>query len=225
MDKGTDRIAKDVKDIVETRNAIADKLEKLEHRFASAVEEAKTMAEDFADRTQSAIEDTMDTVKEATDPSRLVSQHPWVMVSGAILMGFAAGRLLKQDRNGVIPYYPPGSHAANVMPPSGSDTTSREGVYPFYPQPEGEDSSRSQPSTRSSVLSSLGPFFAESLGDLTAELVDIGKSALRAWLKEVAQGQRARPSARGRWPPREGNADEPISGEPERQRDPRLVDA
>jgi ElaB/YqjD/DUF883 family membrane-anchored ribosome-binding protein len=225
MDKGMDRIAQDMKDIVETRTAIADKLGQLEHRFASTVEEAKTMAENFADRTQSMIEGTMNSVKEATDPSRLVSQHPWVMVSGGIVVGYALGRLFRQGGNGVIPYYPPGSHAANVMPPSGADTTGREGVYPFYPQPEGEDSSRSLPSTRSSILGSLGPVFAESLGDLTAELVDIGKSALRAWLKEVAQGQRARPSASGRWSPREGNAREHTSGEPEQQRDPRLVDA
>jgi hypothetical protein len=35
MDKEMDRIAQDVKDIVQTRTAIADKLENLEHRFTS----------------------------------------------------------------------------------------------------------------------------------------------------------------------------------------------
>ena len=226
MDKGMDRIAQDVKDIVETRTAIADKLGKLEYRFASTVEEAKTMAENFADRAQSMIEDTMDSVKEATDPSRLVSHHPWVMVGGAIMVGLAVGRLLRQEGNGIIPYYPPGSHAANVMPPSRAETTIREGVYPFYPhQPDGEDSSRVPSSTRSSLLSSLGPVVAESLGYLTAELVDIGKSALRAWLKEVTQGERTRPSVRARWSPSEENTGEPTSGASERQRDPRSVDA
>lgn len=208
MDKGTDRIAQDVKDIVETRTAIADKLEKLEHRFASAVEETKMMAEDFVDRTQSTIDHTMETVKQATDPSRLVSQHPWVMVSGAILMGFAAGRLLGHNGNGVTPYYPPGSHAANVMPPSGEDRATREGVYPFYPQQEGEDSSRTPSTSRSSVMSSLGPVVAESLGQLTVELIDIGKSALRAWLKEVAQGERARSSPGAPWSSKEGTSGE-----------------
>jgi DNA anti-recombination protein RmuC len=50
MDKEMDRIAQDVKDIVQTRTAIADKLENLEHRFTSMVEEAKTMAQAFTDR-------------------------------------------------------------------------------------------------------------------------------------------------------------------------------
>lgn len=197
MAKGMDRIVEDVKDIVETRTAIADKLDKLEHRFTSTVQEAKTMAEDFAGRTQSMIEGTMGSVKEATDPSRLVSNHPWALVSGAIIMGFAMGRLLREEGNGVIPYYPPGSHAADVMPPTGADTTGREGVYPFSPHAEEDDSSsRPRPSTRSSVLSSLKPVLAGSVSQLTEELMDIGKFALRAWLKELAQRERVRSSAR-----------------------------
>jgi len=192
-----DRIVEDVKDIVQTRTAIADKLEKLEHRFTSTVQEAKTIAEDFAGRTQSMIENTMGSVKEATDPSRLVANHPWTLVSGAIIVGFAMGRLLRQGGNGVIPYYPPGSQAANVMPPSGADTTAREGVYPFYPHSEeGDSSSRPRSSTRSAGLSSLKPVLAGSVSHLTEELIGIGKSALRAWLKEVAQRERVRSSTR-----------------------------
>lgn len=196
MDKGMDRLVEDVKEIVETRTAIADKLEKLEHRFTSTVQEAKTMAEDFAGRTQSMFEDTMGSVKEATDPSRLVSNHPWAVVSGAIIVGFAVGRLLREGQNGVMPYYPPGSQAANVMPSSGEDTTGREGVYPFYPHAD-EDRlpARPQSSERSSVLRSLKPVVAGSVSHLTDELIDIGKFALRAWLKELVQKERARPSA------------------------------
>ena len=196
MDKGMDRIVEDVKEIVETRTAIADKLEKLEHRFTSTVQEAKTMAEDFAGRTQSMFEDTMGSVKEATDPSRLVSNHPWAVVSGAIIVGFAVGRLLREGQNRVMPYYPPGSQAANVMPSSGEDTTGREGVYPFYPHADEDRSpARPQSSDRSSVLRSLKPVVAGSVSQLTDELIDIGKFALRAWLKELVQKERARPSA------------------------------
>jgi len=199
-----DRIVEDMKDIVETRTAIADKLEKLEHRFTSTVHEAKTMVEDFAGRTQSMIEDTMGSVKEATDPSRLVSNHPWALVSGAIIVGFAVGRLLREGEDKVIPYYPPGSQAANVMPPSGVDTTEKEGVYPFYPHTDEKgSSSRPQPSARSSVLRSLQPVFAGSVSHLTDELIDIGKFALRAWLKGLVQKERARTSAWDQSSPRE----------------------
>lgn len=198
MDKGMDHIAQDVKDIVQTRTAIADKLDKLEHRFTSTVEEAKMMAEDFADRAQDVIEDTVESVKEMTDPSRLASNYPWLMVSGAIVTGFAVGRLFAQGETRVIPYYPPGSHAANVMPESASEPTTKEGVYPFYPQSSVDESSTSTSSTSSpisSILTYVGPLIAEALGQVRGDLVEIGKSTLRAWLKEAVQGGRTGSSA------------------------------
>jgi hypothetical protein len=199
MDKGMDHIAQDVKDIVQTRTAIADKLDKLEHRFTSTVEEAKMMAEDFADRAQDVIEDTVQSVKEMADPSRLASNYPWLMVSGAIVTGFAVGRLFAQGETRVIPYYPPGSHAANVMPESASEPTTKDGVYPFYPQSSVDESSTSTSPTSSpmsSILTYVGPLIAEALGQVRGDLVEIGKSTLRAWLKEAVQGDRPRSSAR-----------------------------
>ncbi|QPD04410.1 MAG: hypothetical protein Nkreftii_002184 [Candidatus Nitrospira kreftii] len=198
MDKGMDHIAQDVKDIVQTRTAIADKLDKLEHRFTSTVEEAKMMAEDFADRAQAVVEDTVESVKEVTDPSRLASNYPWLMVSGAIMTGFAVGRLIAQEQTRVIPYYPPGSHAADVMPESASEPTMKEGVYPFYPQSSVDESSTSTSSTSSptsSILTYLGPLIAEALEQVRGDLVEIGKSTLRTWLKEAVQGGRTGSSA------------------------------
>lgn len=192
MDKGMDRIAQDVKDIVETRAAIADKLEKLEHRFSSTVEDVKMMAEDFTDRTQSIIEDTVNSVKNATEPSRLIAQHPWVMVSGAIVAGFAVGRLLRQEGNGVLPYYPPGSHAADVMPSSGKEYKERDGVYPFYTHASHDASTRPVSSSKTPIFTTFGPILADTLGPLAGELVELGKSALRTWLKEMVQGGGAR---------------------------------
>jgi ElaB/YqjD/DUF883 family membrane-anchored ribosome-binding protein len=223
MDKGMDRIAQDVKDIVETRTAIADKLEQLEHRFASTVEEAKLMAEDVADRTQSMIGQAVDSVKDVTDPSRLASDHPWVMVSGALLVGFAAGRLLAHDRNGVIPYYPPGTQAAPVMPSSTTGETSRQGVYPFYP--ENEDSVRTTPSPKGSVVGSLGTIVAESFGQLTTELLDIGRSALRKWLDEVVYGKRARSQSPGQSASSEPRGNRNSNHGKEHQRNSQLMDA
>jgi hypothetical protein len=206
MDKGMDHIAQDVKDIVQTRTAIADKLDKLEHRFTSTVEEAKMMAEDFADRAQAVVEDTVESVKEVTDPSRLASNYPWLMVSGAIVTGFAVGRLFAQGETRVIPYYPPGSHAANVMPESASEPTTKEGVYPFYPQSSVDESSTSTSSTSSStssILTYVGPLIAEALGQVRGDLVEIGKSTLRTWLKEAVQGGRTgSSSSTGSYPSR-----------------------
>ena len=197
MDQGMDRITQDVKDIVETRTAIADKLEKLEQRFTSSVEEAKMMAENFADRAQSVIEDTACSIREATDPSRVVSHYPWVMVSGAVMAGFALGQVFRNNRRSVMPYYPPGSQDVNIMPQSASDTTNKEGVYPFYTHPTGDDDSRPMPSSSSptaSLFTYLGPVIAEGLGQVKGDLVAIGTSALRTWIKEAAQagGQKLR---------------------------------
>jgi hypothetical protein len=226
MDKGMDRIAQDVKDIVQTRTAIADKLDKLEHRFTSSVEEAKMMAEDFAERAQAVVEDTVESVKEVTDPSRLASNYPWLMVSGAIMAGFAVGRLFTQGETGATPYYPPGSHAANVMPESGTEPTTKEGVYPFYPRSSVDESSTSTSSTSSSassILTYVGPVIAEALGHVRGDLVEIGKSTLRAWLKEAVQGVRTGSSVRTGPGPVEGKATRATGSMGDRETDSQTV--
>lgn len=191
MDKGMDRIAEDMKGIVETRAEIANKLEKLEQCFTSSVDEAKMMAENFAIRTQSVIDDTMDSFKEVTDPSRLLSHHPWMMVSGAIMIGVALGRVFKEEGRGVIPYDSPNAQGTSVMSSSGSASTTKEGVYSFYPHASDDGSSRttsSHSATASSIFTYLGPVIAEGLGQVKQDLVEVGKAALRAWLKEAVQG-------------------------------------
>ncbi|HMS82758.1 MAG TPA: hypothetical protein PKD12_03805 [Nitrospira sp.] len=229
MDQGMARITQDVKDIVETRTAIADKLEKLEQRFASSVEEAKMIADDFADRTQSVIEDTVDSIREATDPARIVSHYPWVMVSGAIMAGFALGQVFKNGGSAVMPYYPPGSRGANVMPQSGSDTTSKEGVYPFYPHPSGDKAPRPTPapsSTAALLFTYLGPVIAEGLGQVKGDLVAIGTSALRAWLKEAVQaGRQPLQSADKSRPGQARPQTRATRGEPEQPREASATDA
>lgn len=190
MDKGMDRIAEDVKDIVETRTAIADKLEKLEQCFSSSVEEAKMIAENLVDRTQSVIDDTIKSVKEATDPTHLVTQHPWLMVSGSIMVGAALGRVFSEERQGVVPYYPPGSQAASVMPASGSESTTKDGVYPFYPHGSSEEGPRvkaADSSAAPSLFTYLGPVIAEGLSQVKGDLLEVGKSVLRAWIKQAVQ--------------------------------------
>lgn len=193
MDQGMDRITQDVKDIVETRTAIADKLEKLEQRFASSVEETKMIAENLADRTQSVIENTVDSIRKATDPSRVVSHYPWVMVGGAVMAGFALRQVFRNSRSGVMPHYPPGSRGANIMPQSPSNTDSKEGKYPFYPPRSSDDASRPMPSssaTTASLFTYLSPVIAEGLRQVKGDLVAIGTSALRTWIKEAAQSER-----------------------------------
>ena len=100
MDQGRGDIGQDVRDILETRNAISEKLEILEHRFQETVQGTRTAVEEVVDRTKSTVEEMVDRVrdtaddfvdrtKQTFDPTYQVQQHPWAMVGGAILVGYA----------------------------------------------------------------------------------------------------------------------------------------
>lgn len=109
MDKGTDRISEDIKDIARTRAAIADKLELIERRLTSTMEEAKAKADDVVGQTRATVQEALDSIKAATDPRRVAHNHPWLLVSGAIAVGMTLEIALRPSRrrDGVIQYYPP----------------------------------------------------------------------------------------------------------------------
>ena len=77
MDQRRSDIGQDVKDIVQTRNAISQKLEMLEHRFHETVEETKTSVEDMVDRVKDAADDIVVRTKQTFDPTYHVDQRPW----------------------------------------------------------------------------------------------------------------------------------------------------
>ena len=137
MDQGRGDIGQDVRDILETRNAISEKLEILEHRFQETVQGTRTAVEEVVDRTKSTVEEMVDRVrdtaddfvdrtKQTFDPTYQVQQHPWAMVGGAILVGYVLGTLEPRmssgsPPSGVYPYYPPDAdqEGAAVMPTAG----------------------------------------------------------------------------------------------------------
>ncbi len=107
----------------ETRNDLSDKLEMLEQQVVdtvqdatSAVSEAVQSAKDVVETVKDSVEgtvesvkgavegtvdsvnqtmhDTVESVKQTFDLPRQVDQHPWLMVGGAVAVGFVAGKLL-----------------------------------------------------------------------------------------------------------------------------------
>ena len=68
MDKGADRIAQDIKDIVQTRVAIAEKLGAIEQHVGSTMQHARSTKTQVADKTTSSVHETLKTTKEAFDP-------------------------------------------------------------------------------------------------------------------------------------------------------------
>jgi ElaB/YqjD/DUF883 family membrane-anchored ribosome-binding protein len=125
MDQRRSHVGQDVRDILETRTAISQKLEMLEHRIQETVEGTKTTVEELVDRVKDVADDFVDRTKQTFDPTHQVNQHPWAMVGGAILVGYVLGvlesRAVSDGRpQGVSPYYPSDAEgeAASLMPPS-----------------------------------------------------------------------------------------------------------
>lgn len=138
MDTSADRIAQDIKDIAQTRAAIAEKFDDIEHHVGETMQHARTTMTWLADQTVSTVRHTMRATRDALDPSVHAARHPWVFVGGALLLGYAAGVASRGGWRltaGVVPYYPPAAEGAAVMPASASVLSGHEqsGVYPFYP--------------------------------------------------------------------------------------------
>lgn len=99
-------------DLDDTRSALADKLNKLEEKISGTVSQVtETVAEvtETASETVEAVKETVqgtvETVKETVegtvesvrhtfDIQSHVENHPWLVVGGAVLAGFVAGKLI-----------------------------------------------------------------------------------------------------------------------------------
>lgn len=88
-----------------TRTRLTERLEALEqhvlgnvHNVTSAVNETvsnvKGAVNETVDNVRGAVGATVESVKESFDVERHVEHHPWLMVGGAVVAGFAAGKLL-----------------------------------------------------------------------------------------------------------------------------------
>lgn len=99
-------------DLDETRSALADKLNKLEEKISGTVsqvtetvsevtetasetvEAVKETVEGTVETVKETVEGTVETVKETFDLQSHVQNHPWLVVGGAVLAGFVAGKLI-----------------------------------------------------------------------------------------------------------------------------------
>jgi len=92
------RSEKDPEEIEEeidgTRSSITQKLEALEEKVRDTVQNAKETVEETITTVKSSVEDTVETVKRTFDLEFQVRQHPWPMLGGSVLAGFALGSLL-----------------------------------------------------------------------------------------------------------------------------------
>lgn len=198
MDQRTTTLDQDMKDIVETRVAIAQKLELLEQRIIDTAEEATMKFSRMLDETTQTVNQMVDKTKAALDPVHKVDEYPWLMLGGAICAGFAIGLMesrTRAQRSGVYPYYPAGARASRVMPEFARQEAEAakdqaEGVYDYYPSGPQSDAA---PSTRhqKSMWDSMSREFGQEAEQAKTVLMQVGRSLVmelaRKMLPEIAR--------------------------------------
>ena len=191
MDKGAERIAQDMKDIVRTRVAIAEKLGSIEQHVGTTMEHARTTMTQLADKTTSSVRETMRATKETLDPSVHAARHPWVFVGGTLILGYAVGNIYRRGwriTTGLLPYYPVGAKGATVMPTGDSPSSERResGVYPYYPRPSADHERGKQGQTdRLTVWTELERALQYELGAARNGFIRFGRGLLREIVRQA----------------------------------------
>jgi ElaB/YqjD/DUF883 family membrane-anchored ribosome-binding protein len=96
-------------EVEETRAGLVDKLETLEQGIkdtwqgataavSDSVESVKATVETSVQAVQGAVHGTTEAMGRAFDFPAHVRRHPWLMVSGALLLGVVAGHLVGRTR-------------------------------------------------------------------------------------------------------------------------------
>ena len=183
MDQRTGALDQDLKDILHTRMAIANKLDALEQRVLHQAEDATMQLTRVLDRTTKNMNDLVDKTKAVIDPTRQIQAHPWLMVGRALCAGYALGLLergTRHHRNGVYSYYPAGAKASPVMPPPsqrGTTSKQRDGIYDYYPGPS---SPRPEPVTREdrSFWHTLSQEFGQETEEAKQMILQLGRGLI-----------------------------------------------
>jgi hypothetical protein len=196
MDEGADRITQDMKEIVKTRVAIAEKLGAIEKHVGATMQHARTTMTQVANKTTSSVHETMEATKEALDPGVHAARHPWLFMGGALALGYGVGMLYRRGwriTSGVVLYYPRSAKSAPIMPKSGSPSSGQRqeaGVYPFYP-PSGEaDDARGKqsPTHRLTILGELEEALHDELEAVRGSFVRFGRGLIRQMVRQAVPG-------------------------------------
>jgi hypothetical protein len=196
MDQRTSAIDQDLKHIVQTRIAIAEKLRLLEQRITHQAEDVTMTCSQMVNRTTTNLHQLMDKTKSAMTPSPQVAEHPWLLLGGALCAGYAIGlieRGTRHARNGVYPYYPPGARGSRVMPGPAQPKAAagkKEGVYDYYPQ-NSRASHKAAGAGRGSLWESVTHEFGQETEEATRIVIQAGRSLIfelaRKAMPEIAR--------------------------------------
>lgn len=196
MDQRTSDVEADLKNILQTRLALADKLQLLERRVEESVLGTKSAALDIITHAKNTAVDFVESTTAQFNPAVQASRRPWLLVGGAIAVGLLAGWFDQRRKStGRYAYAPPEAHPAEVMPPEGGGRP-RHGVYPFYPsgepehgQPEPSGGQRRRiKDTAAKTLHQLSSVWDDVAGELNKEKERVQGAAIemgRTFLHEL----------------------------------------
>ena len=113
----------------ETRSAMTDKMETLEHQVVESVQAASAAVSETVQTVRDSVHETVETVKDTFDLPRQVDRRPWTMMAAATALGYLGGYLLSRTNGRVgriiekIDSMPPAVDAPT--PANGNDTPTR----------------------------------------------------------------------------------------------------
>ncbi|MFO0773755.1 MAG: hypothetical protein U0172_03710 [Nitrospiraceae bacterium] len=178
------RVAEDVKDIVATRNAIADKLGQIEQRLTETIVDAKETANHFVERTQDTLSGAVDSVKALSAPAQAAAKNPWMMLAGSIALGYAVGVALRPARR-------PERSTMRAMRGVMSEAVAPMAEATRKPAPVIQSAAPFPPRSTASAAQTSGGFTgavrqlaAEQLHELRDELLDVAKAVALEWIKQ-----------------------------------------
>lgn len=196
MDHRTSAIDQDLKNIAQTRIAIAEKLNVLEQQITHRVEDVTMTCSDMLNRATDNIGAFVDKTKAVVDPAHRIDRHPWLMLGGALCAGCAIGLIEqgnRRPRRGIYPHYPPGVRGPRVMPAPAqrnADSRQADGVYDYYPH-ESQSSVKRTDGNTSSLWSSLSREFGPDTEETKQMVLQVGRTLLfelaRKAMPEIAR--------------------------------------
>jgi len=181
--------------MLETRTSLTEKLEALEEKVVSTVQDTTESVtetvqsvteavQDTVSNVSESVQDTVESVKSTFDISKHVESYPWAMFGGAVMLGYLGGRMLPMPSTGTLAQAATtvagavSSAASNVgqgLTSSGPSHTSSSPSYsstsgPSYGSSSPSYSSSSSPTSTSSA-NGLGSDWTSGLADALSPVV------------------------------------------------------
>jgi len=188
MDRGAEQMAEDLRDIMDTRVAMTEKLDAIHQHVGGTMTHAKRVMKQVSGHTASSVRGATRTTMTVLEPILQWGRHPWMLVGGALMVGYTVGTLQRQFATRVYPYYPPGAKGAPVMPEDApaASASHEPGVYPFYPQHWTRTSNTAQGSgERPPVWAELETAVREELDQAKSSLVWIARGIVREFFRQT----------------------------------------